>query len=179
MLFSLEIYRKKRENTIKFKLIRKTGIQTRTDHSHVKNVDKKSNRKNGGLFFLNRLIICNVTEVCAVIFLFFSIFKHTTKLCLFLCIKMEPIFFIVSDFELKVLLFFFFETKMAADYLTKGIMYIIADLLSLITVALCMVQKLPQIQEIFTYKSAKGKFDNKLQQTPHIHDLRWKFSVHF
>lgn len=74
---------------------------------------------------------------------------------------MQPIFFIVSDFELKVLLFFLFETKMAADYLTKGIMYIIADLLSLITVALCMVQKLPQIQEIYTYKSAKGKFDNK------------------
>lgn len=72
---------------------------------------------------------------------------------------MEPIFHVLSDLEVKVYLFFLFETKMAADYITKGIMYIISDLLSLITVALCMVQKLPQIQEIFTYKSAKGRIN--------------------
>ncbi|XP_055315254.1 solute carrier family 66 member 3 [Sitodiplosis mosellana] len=45
---------------------------------------------------------------------------------------------------------------MAGDYITKGILYVISDILSLLTVALCLVQKLPQIREIFTYKSAKG-----------------------
>lgn len=70
---------------------------------------------------------------------------------------MEPIFYISPGLEVKVYLFFLFESKMAMEYITKGIMYIMADLLSLITVALCMIQKLPQIQEIFTYKSAKGE----------------------
>lgn len=74
---------------------------------------------------------------------------------------MEPIFFISSELEVKVYLFFLFEAKMASDYITKGIMYVISDILSLITVTLCMVQKLPQIREIYTYKSAKGEYQNR------------------
>lgn len=78
---------------------------------------------------------------------------------------MEPIFFVLSDLELKVYLFFLFETKMASDYITKGIIYVISDLLSVITVALCLVQKLPQIRDIHTYKSAKGESiqDNRIE----------------
>lgn len=71
---------------------------------------------------------------------------------------MEPIFFVLSDFELKVYLFFYFESKMAGNYIAKGISYVISDLLSLITVALCFVQKVPQIRELYTYKSAKGEW---------------------
>lgn len=70
---------------------------------------------------------------------------------------MEPIFFISSELEVKVWLFFLFESKMPGDYITKGILYVISDILSLLTVALCLVQKLPQIREIYTFKSAKGK----------------------
>lgn len=70
---------------------------------------------------------------------------------------MEPTFYISSDWEFKVYLFFVIELKMASNYITKGILYIISDILSLITVALCMVQKVPQIREVFIYKSAKGK----------------------
>lgn len=70
---------------------------------------------------------------------------------------MEPILFILSDLQLIVYLFILFETKMAGGYIAKGIMYVISDLLSVITVALCLVQKLPQIQAIYTYKSAKGE----------------------
>lgn len=69
---------------------------------------------------------------------------------------MEPIFFISSELEVKVWLFFLFEAKMAGDYITKGILYVISDILSLVTVALCLVQKLPQIGDIYRYKSAKG-----------------------
>lgn len=69
---------------------------------------------------------------------------------------MEPIYFVLADFELKVYLFFLFETKMAGDYIARGILYVISDLLSLITVGLCFIQKLPQIRDIYTYKSAKG-----------------------
>ncbi|XP_031620142.1 solute carrier family 66 member 3 [Contarinia nasturtii] len=45
---------------------------------------------------------------------------------------------------------------MASNYIAKGIVYVISDILSLVTVVLCMVQKLPQIRDIYTYKSAKG-----------------------
>lgn len=69
---------------------------------------------------------------------------------------MEPIYFISSELEVKVWLFFLFEAKMAGDYITKGILYVISDILSLVTVALCLVQKLPQIGDIYRYKSAKG-----------------------
>lgn len=71
---------------------------------------------------------------------------------------MEPTFYISSEFELKVYLFALVELKMAANYITKGILYIVSDILSMITVALCMVQKVPQIRELYTYKSAKGRF---------------------
>lgn len=74
--------------------------------------------------------------------------------------NLDSIVFVPSDLELKVYLLILFETKMATDYITKGILYIFADILSLVTVALCMVQKLPQIQQIYTYKSAKGKHDH-------------------
>lgn len=71
---------------------------------------------------------------------------------------MEPTFYISSEFELKVYLFTLVQLKMASNYITKGILYIVSDILSLITVALCMVQKVPQIRELYTYKSAKGEY---------------------
>lgn len=71
---------------------------------------------------------------------------------------MEPTFYISSEFELKVYLFVLIELKMAANYITKGFLYILSDILSLITVALCLVQKVPQIRELYTYKSAKGEY---------------------
>lgn len=80
---------------------------------------------------------------------------------LLLFTKMEPIYYISSEFELKVFLFALVQLKMAANYITKGILYVISDILSLITVALCMVQKLPQIRDLFTYKSAKGMLTNR------------------
>lgn len=46
---------------------------------------------------------------------------------------------------------------MALDFIKKGILFVIADILSIITVILCLVQKLPQIRDVFTFKSAKGK----------------------
>lgn len=46
---------------------------------------------------------------------------------------------------------------MSWDYIKKGFLFIIADILSIITVVLCMIQKLPQIRDVHVYKSAKGK----------------------
>lgn len=77
-------------------------------------------------------------------------------------------YYISSDFELKVYLFALIQLKflkleaisnwkMASNWLTKGILYVVADILSLVTVILCMVQKVPQIRDLYAYKSAKGE----------------------
>uniref|UniRef100_A0A1A9WLJ0 Solute carrier family 66 member 3 n=1 Tax=Glossina brevipalpis TaxID=37001 RepID=A0A1A9WLJ0_9MUSC len=47
-------------------------------------------------------------------------------------------------------------TELISDYLDKGLVLIVADLLSLITVSSCLVLKLPQINTIRTNKSSKG-----------------------
>jgi len=41
-------------------------------------------------------------------------------------------------------------------YLKKGLVLVISDLLSLITVVLCLIQKIPQIRDLYGYKSARG-----------------------
>lgn len=46
---------------------------------------------------------------------------------------------------------------MALDFIKRGILFVIADILSIVTVLLCLVQKLPQIRDVYAYKSAKGK----------------------
>lgn len=48
-------------------------------------------------------------------------------------------------------------TKMAWEYIKKGFLLVFADILSLITVALCLIQKLPQIRDLYGYKSARGR----------------------
>lgn len=45
---------------------------------------------------------------------------------------------------------------MVWDYVKKGLLLVIADILSLITIVLCLVQKLPQIKNIYGYRSARG-----------------------
>lgn len=83
---------------------------------------------------------------------------------------MEPTYYISSEFELKVYLFALVQLKMAANYITKGILYVISDILSLITVVLCMVQKVPQIRDLFMYKSAKGPFKYQIEA---FRVIRW------
>lgn len=46
---------------------------------------------------------------------------------------------------------------MAWEYIKKGFLLVVADILSLITVILCLIQKLPQIRDLYGYKSAKGE----------------------
>lgn len=46
--------------------------------------------------------------------------------------------------------------EVVSHYLDKGIVLIIADLLSLITVSSCLVIKVPQINTIRENKSSKG-----------------------
>lgn len=45
------------------------------------------------------------------------------------------------------------------DYFEKGILLIIADLLSIITISSCLVCKIPQIKTISGLKSAKGELE--------------------
>ncbi|KAI9587912.1 solute carrier family 66 member 3 [Glossina fuscipes] len=47
-------------------------------------------------------------------------------------------------------------TEVISDYLDKGLVLIVADLLSLITVSSCLIIKVPQINTICTNKSSKG-----------------------
>lgn len=47
-------------------------------------------------------------------------------------------------------------TEAISDYLDKGLVLIVADLLSLITVSSCLIIKVPQINTICTNKSSKG-----------------------
>lgn len=42
------------------------------------------------------------------------------------------------------------------DYLDKGFALILADLLSIVTIASCLVCKVPQIKTIVNLQSAKG-----------------------
>lgn len=42
------------------------------------------------------------------------------------------------------------------DYLEKDLKYIIADILSIITIASCLVSKVPQIRTIEQLQSARG-----------------------
>lgn len=39
----------------------------------------------------------------------------------------------------------------------KGFLLLVADVLSIITIVLCLVQKLPQIRDLYGYKSARGE----------------------
>jgi len=48
------------------------------------------------------------------------------------------------------------EGNVFSDYLEKGVILIVADLLSLITVSSCLVIKVPQIKTIKEHRSAKG-----------------------
>lgn len=41
-------------------------------------------------------------------------------------------------------------------YIKKGFLLVVADILSIITIALCLIQKLPQIRDLYEYKSARG-----------------------
>lgn len=50
---------------------------------------------------------------------------------------------------------------MALDFIKNGILFVIADILSVITVLLCLIQKLPQIRDVHLYKSAKGETRKK------------------
>lgn len=43
------------------------------------------------------------------------------------------------------------------DLLTRGLLMVISDFLSLITILMCLVAKLPQIRTIYAMKSARGK----------------------
>lgn len=43
------------------------------------------------------------------------------------------------------------------NYFEKGLLLVIADLLSLVTIASCLVCKIPQIRTIAALESAKGK----------------------
>lgn len=45
------------------------------------------------------------------------------------------------------------------DYFEKGFALVLADLLSLITIASCLVCKIPQIRTICNLKSAKGELE--------------------
>lgn len=45
---------------------------------------------------------------------------------------------------------------MVWSYIKKGFMLVVADVLSIITIVLCLVQKLPQIRDLYGYKSARG-----------------------
>lgn len=42
------------------------------------------------------------------------------------------------------------------DLLTRGLLMVISDFFSIITIALCLVAKVPQIKTLFAIKSAKG-----------------------
>lgn len=46
---------------------------------------------------------------------------------------------------------------MLLDYVQKGLVHVIADILSVITILLCLVSKVPQIRDLYGYKSARGK----------------------
>lgn len=50
---------------------------------------------------------------------------------------------------------------MLLDYVQKGLVHVVADLLSVITILLCLVSKVPQIKDLYGYKSARGKWQNK------------------
>jgi len=45
---------------------------------------------------------------------------------------------------------------MVLAYLQRGIILVVSDILSLITIALCLVVKVPQIKALWLYKSARG-----------------------
>lgn len=47
-------------------------------------------------------------------------------------------------------------------YLQRGMILIFSDILSLITVALCLVAKVPQIKTLYRYKSARGEWKKKM-----------------
>lgn len=47
---------------------------------------------------------------------------------------------------------------MVWSYVKKGFLLVVADMLSIITIVLCLIQKLPQIRDLYGYKSARGKF---------------------
>lgn len=42
------------------------------------------------------------------------------------------------------------------DYIKKGIVLIVADILSLVTIGLCLVAKVPQIKTLYSIRSARG-----------------------
>lgn len=58
--------------------------------------------------------------------------------------------------------------EVVSHYLDKGIVLIIADLLSLITVSSCLVIKVPQINTIRENKSSKGETTPTQLLRPHI-----------
>lgn len=49
----------------------------------------------------------------------------------------------------------------------------VADLLSIITIVLCLIQKLPQIRDLYGYKSARGK----LSKTMSLYDFELNYNV--
>lgn len=64
------------------------------------------------------------------------------------------------------------RSVMALDFIKKGILFVIADILSIITVLLSVVQKLPQIRDVYTYKSAKGERDLSMRSNIPCTQLR-------
>lgn len=39
----------------------------------------------------------------------------------------------------------------------QGILHVISDILSLVTIGFCLIQKIPQIKTLYNRKSARGK----------------------
>lgn len=61
---------------------------------------------------------------------------------------------------------------MVLIYMKKGLVLVISDILSLITVVLCLIQKLPQIRDLYAYKSARGKlFVQRTHNVIYFYDL--------
>lgn len=42
------------------------------------------------------------------------------------------------------------------DFLTRGLVMFISDVLSIITILMCLVAKVPQIRTLFAMKTAQG-----------------------